>query len=201
MGLSLVTGPALDPVSLAEAKAHCRATSTDEDGLIAGYILAARQHIETVCNRALITQTLDLFIDRDWPYFFDFEWRCNRRLIELPRAPAQSVTSISYVDSAGASQTLATNQYAVDVSTPIGRIEPSYDVVWPTVRNQAKAITVRFVAGYGSSPGSIPEPIRQAMLLLIGHWYEQRETVNVGNITGELPFATSALLSPYRVFY
>lgn len=200
MGLSLVTGPALDPISLAEAKAHCRVTSVDEDGLIAGYILAARQHVETICNRALITQTFDLFIDRDWPYYFDFDWNRNRRQIELPRAPAQSVTTISYIDSAGATQTLNTNQYVVDVTTPIGRIEPAYGVEWPIVRCQPKTITVRFVAGYGSQPGDVPEPIRQAMLLLIGHWYENRETAGSATI-GELPMSTASLLAPYRIFY
>jgi uncharacterized phiE125 gp8 family phage protein len=200
MGLSLVAGPALDPISLAEAKAHCRITSTDEDGLIAGYILAARQHVEVVCNRALITQTYDLFIDRDWPYYFDLDWRCNRRLIELPMAPARSVTSIVYVDSAGTSQVLAADQYVVDVTTPIGRVVPAYGAVWPGVRCQPKAIVVRFVAGYGDQPGSVPEPIRQAMLLLVGFWYENRESASATNLT-ELPFATAALLAPYRVFY
>lgn len=200
MGLSLVSGPALDPISLAEAKAHCRVDADDSDGLIAGYILAARQHVETVCNRALISQTYDLFIDRGWPYYFDFDWRSNRRQIELPKAPAQSVTSISYVDSTGSTQILAANQYVVDVSTPIGRIEPAYGVSWPEVRCQPQAITVRFVAGYGSSPGDVPEPIRQAMLLLIGHWYESREATTLSSMD-ELPFSVASLLSSFRIFY
>lgn len=201
MGLSLVTGSSIDPISLAEAKAHCRVTSTDEDGLLVGYILAARQYVESITNRLLITQTWDFFIDQDWPYVFDFDSKTNRRLIEIPRAPVQSIMSIMYVDTAGATQTLASNQYLVDTSTPITRIEPAYSVCWPQVRCQAKAITVRFIAGYGDGPGSVPEPIRQAMLMLVGFWYETRETVNVGNITSELPLSTQALLAPFRLYF
>lgn len=199
MGLALVTGPALDPVSLAEARAHCRITSSDEDGLLAGYILAARQHVEQVTGRALVSQTWDFTVDREWPWTLDDSHR-HVRLFEIPKPPLQSVTSIVYVDSAGATQTLASNQYLVDSGTYIGRIYPAYGVCWPNVRCQPKAITVRFVAGYGDQPGSIPEPIRQAMLLLIGHWFEQRETASA-NAPTELPFTTAALLAPYRVFF
>ena len=118
-----------------------------------------------------------------------------------PKAPLQSVSSITYVDTAGATQTLATSEYVVDGATHIGRIYSAYGATWPAVRCQPRAITVRFVCGYGGNPGDIPEPIRQAMLLLVGHWYENRETVNVDNSTSELPFTTQALLSPFRVYY
>jgi uncharacterized phiE125 gp8 family phage protein len=200
MGLVLVTGPALDPVSVAEAKAHCRVDSTDDDGLIAGYVLAARQHVEQVTGRALITQTYDLTVDNDWPWILDLETNRHRRLVEFPKAPLQSVTSVSYVDSAGVTQTLASNQYVVDAGTYVGRMWPAYGVVWPTVRCQPKTVTIRFVAGYGVSPSSIPEPLRQAILLLVGHWYENREAVNVGNIVTEFPQAVASLLAPFRVF-
>lgn len=190
MGLSLVTAPALEPVSLAEAKAHCRIDTSDEDALLAGYILAARHHCETYLRRALMTQTWDFLLDTDWP-----------DCIELPKPPLQSVTSITYYDSAGALQTLATDQYRVSIKRNEGAIEPAYSVTWPTVRDQSDTIVVRFVCGYGSNPGDVPEQIRQAMLLLIGHWYNNRETVNIGNIVNEMPFAADALLFPFRVFY
>jgi uncharacterized phiE125 gp8 family phage protein len=61
-------------------------------------------------------------------------------------------------------------------------------------------VTVRFVAGYGANPGDVPEPLRQAMLLLIGHYYENREAVAAGTLT-ELPFAVASLVFPFRVFY
>lgn len=199
MGTALVTGPALEPVTLVEAKAHCRIDIEDDDGLLAGFLLSARQHAETYLRRSLITQTWDLFIDREWPTV-----RCGGSrvpLIEIPRPPLQSVTSVTYYDSDGTLQTLASNQYRVSTKRHEGIIEPAYGVTWPSVRDQADTIVVRFVAGYGSLAGDIPEAIRQGILLLVGHWYQNRETVNVGNISSELPFTTEALWFPHRVFY
>lgn len=202
MGLSLVTPPTLDPVSLAEAKAHCRITSTEEDGLLAGYVLAARMHAEQYTRRAFMTQSWALTLDEDWPQFTDRASRITRDRIVLPRPPVISVTSIAYTDLDGVTQTLAADQYRlVKLDTGEHAIDPAYGVYWPSVRQQSAAMTVTFVAGYGSNPGNLPEPIRQAMLLLIGHWYENREAVNVGNIVNELPLAVDALLAPYRVFY
>lgn len=199
MGLYLVTAPTLEPVLLAEAKSHCRIDSDDEDGLLAGYILAARHHCETYLRRALITQTWDLLIDNDWPCETINGYQQLR--INLPKSPLISVTSITYVDGSGISQTLASNQYQVSTKRNEGVIDPAYAITWPTVRDQADAITVRFVCGYGSDPGDVPEPIRQAMLLLIGHWFANREAVNIATSVTELPFAVDALLFPFRIFY
>lgn len=199
MGLSLVTAPASEPVLLAEAKAHCKIDSIDEDGLVAGYIIAARHHCETYLRRALITQTWDLLIDGDWPT--ECVNGSEQHRVVIPKPPLVSITSVSYVDSAGAAQTLATDQYQVSTKRHEGLIDPAYSVTWPVVRDQADAITVRFVAGYGSNPGDIPEPIRQAMLLLIGHWHANREAVIIGVTPVELPLAVDALLFPFRVFY
>lgn len=200
MATILITPPTTDPISLAEAKAHCRIGIDDDDGLLAGYVLAARHHLETETRRAFMTQTWDLTLDYGWPVTrVD---GCYRNRIVLPRPPVQSVTSISYIDGAGAAQTLATNQYKLaKADTGEWFIEPAYGVSWPTVRSEMAAITVRFVAGYGSSPGDVPEPLRQAMLLLVGHYYENREAVNVGAAVSELPLAVVSLVFPFRVFY
>lgn len=203
MGLSVVVDPGFEPVSLDEAKSHCRITNTVEDGLIAGYILAARQMIEASTRRVLVQQTFDFTIDWRWPFrsrTVDGYCFANQR-IELPVSPVLSssdVVSVTYVDWNGAVQTLDPAQYQIALSGPVPVIDPVYGIYWPTTRWQAEAITVRFKAGYGTSPGDTPEPLRQAMLLLIGHWYAVRETVNVGNITSELPWTTEALLSPFR---
>lgn len=197
MSITLVTAPTQEPVSLAEAKDHLRETASEQDGLIAGYILAARGYVETYLRRSLLTQTWDFKADA-WAYD-----KClDQHLIVLPRPPVQSVTSVTYVDTDGVSQTLATDQYRlVQLDTGEAAITPAYGITWPTLRDQLSSVTVRFVAGYGSGPGSIPEAVRQAMLMLIGYWYGSRETVNVGNIVNEMPLATEALLFPHRVFY
>lgn len=197
MGLTLVTGPSTEPVTLAEAKAHCRVAISDDDGLIAGYIIAARVHLETETRRAFLTQTYDVTFDYEWPRVWDKCLTAYRPQITLPKAPLQSVTSVSYVDDAGASQTLAADQYRVASGGIEGLIEPAYDVSWPTVRPQMGCVTVRFVCGYTSTP----DPIRQAILLLVGHWYENRESVVIGQAPAQLPMAVDALMFPYRVFY
>ncbi len=199
-GFTLFSAPGTDPVTLIEAKGHLHVDSDDEDGDIAALLLAARQHIETTTGRVLISQTWDYTIDRDWPWLLDFDSRAHLRVIEIPKPPLQSVTSISYVDTAGVSQTLASNQYLVDAGSSIGRVYQAYGVTWPSVRCQAKAITVRFVAGYGAAPGNIPEALRRAILLLVGHWYENREAVQIGSTPTEMPLAVASLLAPYKVY-
>lgn len=189
MGLSVVIPPADEPVSLAEAKKHCRVDHPNDDALIAGYILAARQWAETYLRRALCTQTLDYTLDC-WP-----------GEIVLPRPPHQSVTSISYVDAAGATQVLATSEYQVDLSSDslAARIRPAYQKTWPTIRlDTFNPITVRYVAGYGGNPSNIPDSIRSAILLLIGDLYENREDVVIGTISSQLPLAAKHLMDPYR---
>jgi uncharacterized phiE125 gp8 family phage protein len=190
MALTLVTAPADEPVSLDDAKAHVREIEDAEDALIEGYLLAARQHVETYTRRALITQTWDYTVDG------------LGRQVELPKPPVQSVTSVQYLDSTGALQTLAVDQYRV-VKRDTGEtaIVPAYGAIWPSIYPVEAAVTVRFVCGYGTTPESVPQALRQAILLLTGHWFANREAVNVGNIVSELPLAVDALMFPHRVFY
>lgn len=205
MSLTLVTGPALEPVTLAEAKAHCRVSIADDDALLTGYILAAREFVERHTRRSIITQTWDYKPDQRgscWPQHYDC-WRKDWYSgIEIPLPPLVSVTSVSYVDSAGDSQTLAADQYQVVIrngKSREGLIVPAYSVSWPSLRDQYDNVTVRFVAGYGGLE-SVPNAIRQAMLLLVGHWYESREAVVTGTIVANLPHAVEDLLFPLRVF-
>jgi uncharacterized phiE125 gp8 family phage protein len=200
--LALVLGPTLDPVTLAEAKAHLRVEIADDDALISGYISAARETCETETRRAFLTQTWDAKFHRAWPVYFDRASLLWRPGIRLPRPPLQSVTSINYVDSAGASQLLASSQYQVTSlhgDSKEGLVVPAYGVTWPTVRDVPEAVTVRFVSGYGGLE-LVPNRIRQAMLLLIGHWYENREDVVIGTIATQVPMSVQSLLFPLRVW-
>jgi len=192
VGLRLITGPTASPVSLAEAKAHMRIAGSDDDGLIAGYLMAAIQSAERQTNLLLATQTWELTLER-----FPAETGSADGVLRLPRSPVQSITSITYIDSAGATQTFSASDYALDKDVAPACIAPTFGKVWPTPRVQPNAVTVRFVAGYTQ----IPEPIRAAILLLVGHLYENREAVLVGQSPAELPLGVDALLYPYRVFY
>ena len=161
-----------------------------EDNLLTMLISAAREYCENVTGRALATQTIEYYLDK-FP---------SDDFFELPRPPLQSVTSIIYKDSAGASTTMTlTTQYLVDSDRTVGRIVLPYGVTWPSfTAYTVNPITVKYVCGYYAS-NLIPKAIKQAMLLLIGHWYENREAVLVGTVSKTIEFAVQALLSQYRV--
>ena len=185
MGYRLITAPAADPVTLAEAKAHLRVDHSDEDATINGLIKAATSYLDGrsgILGRCLVTQT--------WEETFD---AFPTNAIELPLGPVASVTSVKYLDQAGAEQTLSAGVYTVDTASLVARIVS--DDAWPATKATANAVTVRYVAGTASA--SIPGAIRHAILLLVGHWYENRQPAAEGS-AAELPFAVSALLSPFR---
>jgi uncharacterized phiE125 gp8 family phage protein len=187
--------PTSEPLSLAEAKLHLRVDSTDEDSLIESLIVAAREYVENRTDRQLVTATYVLNL-RTFPVCLERNEQWYE--IHLPKPPLQSVTSVTYVDLAGNTQTLSTGDYVVDNSQVIGRILPSYLQFWPVARDFPNSVTVTYVAGYGTAE-NIPEGIRAAMKLIIGHLYANREAVNVGNIVNELPMAVDALLGSYAV--
>ena len=192
MALILVTGPDVEPVSKAEAKLHCRVDISDDDDLITALIVAARELCETITQRALITQTWDLVMD-DWP---------GGDVLSLPLAPLQSITSISYTDEDGNSDTFSADNYVTDTESQPGRAALKSTASWPsTTLQEIAGVRVRFVAGYGDAGSDVPQSIRQAMLLLIGHWYEQREAiVTSGAVPQEVPFAVQALLATHRMY-
>lgn len=191
MARVLVTPPAKEPLEIGEVLNHLRVDGLEEANLITALIGVAREYAETFTGRALITQTWDLTLDC-WPYGVT---------IELPRPPLQSVTSIKYLDIEGVEATVDSGSvYLVDTTNRPGRIRLRLGQSWPadTLREMA-AITVRFVAGYGDDPDDVPQMIRQAMLLMIGDLYENRETSIVGTTVGKTTFATDSLLWPYRL--
>jgi uncharacterized phiE125 gp8 family phage protein len=189
MGTSVVTGPTTEPVTLAEAKAHCRIEIPDDDGLLAGYILAARNYVEGQTHRTMLTQTWDCTADYGWPM------RSGRHRFDVPLSPVQAVSSISYVDQNGATQTLATSLYTVVSNRTKAFIVPSYNASWPSVQCVPDAVTVRVVVGYTQTP----DELRQAMLMLVGSFYENRESVVIGQTPAEVPMAVEALISPFRI--
>lgn len=178
--------PATPAVSTSDAKAHLRVTHSDEDTLIGNIVDAAVRHVEDACGRALFTQTWTLKLD-EFPVGD----------IILPRPPVASVTSITYVDGDGATQTLSSGDYLSDLSSEPAAISPAYGTEWPTTREQRAAVTVVYVSGH-TTTAAIPKAIRQAILLLVGHFYENREASAATAMT-ELPMAVDALLAPYRM--
>lgn len=171
--LYLITEPATEPVSLEQAKAHLRVDSSDEDDLIEGYLYSARDWAETFTRRALITQVWDLKLP-------DF----GGDSMELPMPPLQSVSSISYVDTAGDSQTLSSAYYTVRTPTgphaPHGRITLNYGYTYPSTQGVPEAVTIRFTAGYGDDEADVPATIRTAIKQYVAELYKEREQSIVG---------------------
>ena len=124
-----------------------------------------------------------------------------RLAIYLPRPPLQSVTSIVYTDSEGAHYTVDADSYIADTASELGSIVLSYGASWPSVTLRPTAgVEITYVAGYGDA-ASVPQRAKQAILLLVGHWYEQREAVLAGSISKEIEFAVHSLLWHDRVHY
>ena len=192
-GLRLITGPSVEPISLNEVKAQLRIDGSADDTLLTSYIAAARAYDESTTGLALNTQTWEMTL-HDWPY--------GSNPIVLPKQPVQSITTITYADQANQTQTLASSVYEIDVTRTPAFITLTENSDWPDIYDKQAAITIRFVAGYGATAASVPEPIRQAMLLLVGHWYANREQVTLGaGLTAtQLPLGMDALLQPFKVY-
>ena len=185
--LTETVAPTVEPLSTADAKTHLRVDHSEEDGLIDDYVEAARRQVELFTRRALVNTTFTLKLDA-----FPVE-------IRTPRSPLSSVTSITHIDCDGNSQTVASSVYDVDTDTEPGRIFLKFDQSWPDTRTINNAVTVTFVAGFGSAASSVPESLRSAVRLLAAHYYEQREPVVVGTITAKIPMSVESLLWMNRV--
>jgi len=172
-------------VTLQEAKDQLRITSEDDDVYLAGLIDKAEQYVERQTERQLRTATWTLTLDE-----FPDE-------IELRVLPIATITSIVYTDSNGTSQTLAAASYQTEKTSPDvpARIQPAYGLTWPSTRSDTLgAVVVTFTAGYGAA-SAVPVLYRHAILLVIAHWFQLREPLNIGNIVNPLPHALDSLLS------
>lgn len=176
-----------DNIADSSLGAEAPSVNTTGDPLLGILIKSARQFAEQLLGRYLITQTVDLYLDcfPDW---------------EIKLRPLQSVTSITYVDTDGVTQTIDANDYMIDANSAPARITPAYGKTWPATREQNNAVKVRFTAGYGAA-SAVPECVKNWMLMRIKQLYDQRDQVNVGSITTEFPYSyVDGLLDSERVW-
>lgn len=178
-----VTAPIYKPVSLNDAKDQIKNVGTSDDPLIQAYLDSAIDYVEKYTGRALITQTWDLFIDY-------YPWGA----LLFPKPPLQSIVSVNYVDQAGNTQLLDPSYYVADTDSIPGRFYRAYLKWFPTVRVQPKAVTIRFVAGYGKA-SDVPETLKQAIILRTQMLYEQPINFDYEGLDNAL----HSLLDPYRV--
>jgi uncharacterized phiE125 gp8 family phage protein len=191
-----IVPPAQLPVSLLELKAQIRYDASDEDALLQGYLQAAVDTAEEYTGLALLTQTWQ----QSLPAFADPMFLHRRPLIAVG-SPLVAVT-VQYLDGDEALQTLSDTGYRV---TGIGgdhvlaAVRLGYGQSWPITRQHDEAVRITYTAGYGSSPTDVPQVIRHAILMLAATWFGYREDVVMGStVSDELPFASKALLRPWR---
>lgn len=186
MSLQRTTAPSIDPITLAEAKLHLRVDHSDEDALITALIAAAREACEHRTGRTLITSGWTLTLGG-----FATE-------IPLLMPPLVSVTSVTYKDTAGATQTLSSGLYEVDRARGVPLIVAAPGASYPDTYAGRNAVTVVYTAGYGATANDVPVGLKQWMLLAVTDMYENR------SISSDKPvirqnFADS-LLDPFVVY-
>lgn len=180
MRLKLKTAPAVEPITLDEAKLHLRVDSADDNVLISALITTARQLAERETKRAFITQTWQMYLDYASPE------------IDVPKPPLQSVTAITVIDEAGAETVVSDTLYDVDASeNSPGRVRLKSGCVWPAHRNFASFI-IEFKVGYGDAATDVPEALKQGILQLLSHLYDNRGAE-------EIPKGIKALFWPYKI--
>ena len=181
MDLRVITPPTVEPVTLTEAKAFLRVDGTAEDTLITSLIVAARERGEELSRRAFLTQTLEMTVD------------ClpSQRTLALLRPPLISVTSVTYRDYYGVSAVWT--DYRTDTNSQPGKI--IFTSKPGVYLQESGAVTIRYVAGYGSAASAVPERIKNAILQLVAQWYENRGATN------EMPMSSKEAFLAERVVW
>lgn len=183
--MTLYTAPAVEPISVEEARRQCRITDTSEDDLLSTYVTAARECVEKLRGLACVNQTWDVYFER-----LDGD-------LLLPIMPVSSITSVKYQDGDNTQQTLATTYYEAAEWNRFGIVRLKYSQVWPSTLGHHDDVVVRVVFGYGASGASVPGPVRQVIRWLVGHQFENREPILTGTISKELEMTVGTFLRNY----
>lgn len=205
--VQVVTPPAQEPLELEVVRLHCRIDHSADDSILFGYLRAARTMAEMYLSRLLITQTILWTVTpedslRPW-------WHALRGPLLLPRAPVQSITSVTVLDQRGNTTTIEPATlpiippaqlmgYRDDLAHSPARLYIGRETILSDGRELRRVdlenIQIEFIAGYGLDAETIPQPILDAILLLCGFLYEHR-----GDAGGEMPKAAEWLMDPYRI--
>jgi len=189
--LRVETQPTVEPVSLSEAKVHCRVDTDTDDAYISALIVAARGYCETYMDETLVDTQYVMRLDAFPP------------AIELPpppmsQTPARTAVSVVYTASdAGNTATLSTSEYRIDRDSKPGTLRPLYGGSWPSHLLDYGSVTVTWWAGRGVDGGSVPQRVKAAILMLVGQWYERRMAADAANLS-EMPFGVKALLDSVK---
>jgi uncharacterized phiE125 gp8 family phage protein len=182
--MKVIAAPLLEPVSLAEVKDQLGINDTRSDGLLSRRIAEARQWAESYTGRAFLQQTREI------------RWDCFVQRHECPSA--LTVVSVKYIDTNGVEQTVSSSDYTLDTYAFIPFVQSAYGVSWPSPRHQRNAVRIQFTAGYGDTVESVPALIKEALVLLVGHWTNFQPQGESGITPTRIPFAVRDMLDLYR---
>lgn len=192
--LTPVLAPSVEPVSLGEAKDHCKIDPdlTEDDVLLEGIIIAARQLCETQTHRCLITQT----------WIVGYDSVATAGAIDIPLSPVQAVLGITYYDQLGVLITLDPLLYEVDLSGIRARVRPVWGTAWPITGVHMSGFKIQVRAGYGDAATAVPRALRIWMLSASAAMYESRtltRDINELRVGGLMNSFLDGLLDPYRI--
>lgn len=182
-----VTAPSASPISLAEAKAQMRVEGSEEDTVIQRLIDAAVAFVDVqgALGFAMITQTWGQWIGP------------NPSTVSLLLGPVQSVSAIKYYDTNGTLQTATLADFNVFGTPNRITITPKTGKAWPITQTRDDAIKIEYVVGYGDTSSSVPQTVRHALMMLVAHWYENRETSAEKSMT-EVPYGFHEMIGIER---
>ena len=184
----VVTTAAVNPLfTTAQAKAHLKVDVSDDDTIIDNLVLAATQSCEIFTNQYFIDTVVTQYSDT-WSDIY-----------QLYKSPVDSITHIKYYDSDDSLQTLSSSNYILDGASKPARIGIAVDGELPNLSDRINAVEVKYTVGYGTASTDVPEGIRQAVLLTIGNFYQNRESVITGRTATELPLSSQYLLEQYKI--
>lgn len=197
-GTIVTTAPAAEPVTVEELKTHLRQDLADDDAYLEQLIVAARRFVEGWCQG-------HAFVQRGLETRFDCFPAAGRPLV-LPVSPVISISSITYIDAAGAEQTWSTANYQTDTVSRLARVKPAYNKTWPiTRRGDLGAVRVAYEAGYAPDDGSptdyganVPAEAKHVIKMVAGHWYDHPEAVTIGTVSHPIQIAVEHLLWQLR---
>ena len=186
MTIAELLPPAAEPITLAEAKAHLRLDTSDEDALLTALIRTARLYLEAETGLCLIARLLRLYLD-DWP---------DGKVIQIARGPVQSIEMVTVYDALGMPVEADVAGYALD-----GAAQPARLVLpeRPASERALNGIEIDFSAGFGESGADVPDTLKRALLLHVAAMYELRGVLTLDEQPGAMPQGYDRLVAPYRL--
>ncbi|RWX76157.1 hypothetical protein EPK99_20350 [Neorhizobium lilium] len=186
MTYALITPPVAEPLTLAEVKAHLRLDQTDEDALLLSLIRTAREHLERETGLCLITQSWRLYLDR-WP---------RDGIVRIARSPVQAIQNARVYDADGDPVDVSLEDHLLDGS---GRPARFWLRNPPKPAQAVNGIEIDFTAGYGEAGTDVPDTLKRAMLIHIGHMFAFRGVISPDQQPAGIPDGYERLTAPFKL--